>query len=72
MDEMFKAAAETSNAIRKNTAGATSSDSPFKYTTGLHTYEFYAQNPKKAARFAQAMAGVSQSMVLFEAQRLAS
>ena len=69
---MFKAAAETSNAIRKNAGGATSSDSPFKYSTGLDTYEFYAQNPKKAARFAQTMAGFSQSMSLPEAQRIAT
>ena len=58
---MFKAASETSNAIRKSPSGATSDDSPFKYRFGLHTFEFYAKNPKKAARFAQAMAGVSQS-----------
>lgn len=61
MDEMFKAASETSSAIRKNPTGATSDDSPFKFRFGLHTFEYYKQNPKKAARFAQAMAGVSQS-----------
>lgn len=61
MDEMFKAASETSNAIRANPSGAHSNDSPFKFRFGLHTFQFYAKNPQKAARFAQAMAGVSQS-----------
>ncbi|KAL8656995.1 MAG: hypothetical protein Q9226_002366 [Calogaya cf. arnoldii] len=60
MDEMFKAASETSNAIRANPSGAHSNDSPFKFRFGLHTFQFYAKNPQKAARFAQAMAGVSQ------------
>lgn len=58
---MFKAASETSNAIRSSPRGATSNDSPFKQRFGLHTFDFYAKNPQKAARFAQAMAGVSQS-----------
>ncbi|KAL8814995.1 MAG: hypothetical protein Q9223_005833, partial [Gallowayella weberi] len=31
MDEMFKAASETSNAIRANPSGAHSNDSPFKF-----------------------------------------
>ncbi|MCJ1262591.1 hypothetical protein MMC22_002461 [Lobaria immixta] len=60
MDEMFKAASETSNAIRKNPEGAHSNDSPFKHRFGMHTFEFYAKHPQKAARFARAMAGVSQ------------
>ncbi|KAL8881680.1 MAG: hypothetical protein Q9198_001163 [Flavoplaca austrocitrina] len=60
MDEMFKAASETSNAIRASPSGAHSNDSPFKFRFGLHTFQFYAKNPQKAARFAQAMAGVSQ------------
>ncbi|KAL9004881.1 MAG: hypothetical protein Q9188_002318 [Gyalolechia gomerana] len=60
MDEMFKAASETSNAIRANPSSAHSSDSPFKFRHGLHTFQFYAKHPQKAARFAQAMAGVSQ------------
>ena len=58
---MFKAASETSNAIRSNPQGATSNDSPFKQRFGLHTFDFYARNPPEAARFARAMAGVSQS-----------
>lgn len=58
---MFKAASETSDAIRKSPYGATSNDSPFKHRFGMHTFQFYAKHPKKAARFAQAMAGVSQS-----------
>ncbi|KAL9035065.1 MAG: hypothetical protein Q9180_005057, partial [Flavoplaca navasiana] len=60
MDETFKAASETSNAIRASPSGAHSNDSPFKFRFGLHTFQFYAKNPQKAARFAQAMAGVSQ------------
>lgn len=64
MDEMFKAASETSNAIRKNPEGAHSNDSPFKHRFGMHTFEFYAKHPQKAARFARAMAGVSQSNIL--------
>lgn len=58
---MFKAASETSNAIKANPSGAHSNDSPFKFRHGLHTFQFYAKHPQKAARFAQAMAGVSQS-----------
>ena len=61
MDEMFKAASETSDAIRKNPNGVTSDDSPFKHRFGVHTFQFYAKHPKKAARFARAMAGVTQS-----------
>lgn len=60
MDEMFKAASETSNAIRSRPHGATSNDSPFKHRFGLHTFDYYAKHPRKAERFAQAMAGVSQ------------
>ncbi|KAI4098308.1 MAG: hypothetical protein L6R37_006538 [Teloschistes peruensis] len=60
MDEMFKAAAETSNAIKANPQGAHSDDSPFKFRHGLHTFQFYAKHPQKAKRFAEAMAGVSQ------------
>ncbi len=58
---MFKAASETSNAIRANPQGAHSDDSPFKFRHGLHTFQFYAKHPQKAKRFAEAMAGVSQS-----------
>lgn len=61
---MFKAAAETSNAIKAKPIGAHSDDSPFKFRHGLHTFQFYAKHPLKAARFAQAMAGVSQSTTL--------
>lgn len=61
MDEMSKAASETSNAIRSSPQGATSNDSPFKQRFGLHTFDFYAKHPQKAARFAQAIASVSQS-----------
>ncbi|MCJ1377214.1 hypothetical protein MMC17_000306 [Xylographa soralifera] len=60
MDEMFKAASETANAIRRSPMGASSKDSPFRFKFNLHTFEFYAAHPDKAARFARAMAGVSQ------------
>ncbi|KAL9104580.1 MAG: hypothetical protein Q9163_000502 [Psora crenata] len=60
MDEMFKASSETSDAIRKSPWGATIDDSPFNFRFGLPTYQFYAKHPKKAARFAKAMAGLSQ------------
>ena len=58
---MFKAASETANAIRSRPHGATSNESPFKHRFGLHTFDYYAKHPRKAERFAQAMAGASQS-----------
>lgn len=65
---MFKAASETSNAIKANPQGAHSDDSPFKFRHGLHTFQFYAKHPQKAKRFAEAMAGVSQSKPFFTAR----
>ncbi|KAL9105191.1 MAG: hypothetical protein Q9187_008773, partial [Circinaria calcarea] len=60
MDDMFKAASETSTVIERSPYTSDTTHSPFHTRFGVPMYEYYEQNPQKGARFAQAMRGWSQ------------
>lgn len=57
---MFRAASETSTCIRDAPNDSDSVNSPFRAKFGMPVWQYYQQHPLKAARFAHAMAGVSQ------------
>lgn len=59
LDEMFRAASETSTVVRSHPFKADSRHSPFYAKHGLTAYEYYARYPAKGERFARAMAGVT-------------
>ncbi|KAH7115008.1 O-methyltransferase-domain-containing protein [Dendryphion nanum] len=59
MDEMFRAASETSTIVRSDPFKGDSIHSPFHAKHGLTAYEYYAKFPEKGGRFARAMAGVT-------------
>lgn len=61
MDEMFRAASETSTCISKAPYRSDGTDSPFSARFGVPLVQYYQQNPLKGARFARAMAGVARS-----------
>jgi len=60
MDEMFRAASETSTCVSNAPYDSDSVNSPFKAKFGMPVWQYYQQYPLKAVRFAHAMAGVSQ------------
>ncbi|KAF2197578.1 S-adenosyl-L-methionine-dependent methyltransferase [Delitschia confertaspora ATCC 74209] len=60
MDEMFRAASETSRSIQEQPYKFDSANSPFATRHMLSAYEYYEANREKGARFARAMAGVTQ------------
>jgi len=59
VDEMFKAASESSTCIRNAPFESDSIHSPFATRHGKPLYSFYADNPAQSARFARSMAGVA-------------
>ena len=59
MDEIFKAASSTADTIKASPQISDLAHSPFKTRLGASMFEYYEQNPKHAARFAKAMAGVA-------------
>ena len=59
MDEIFRSAATTSDTIKASPEISSIENSPFKTALGAGMFEFYDNNPDKAARFAKAMAGVA-------------
>ena len=59
MDEMFKAASSTADTIKASPQISDLDHSPFKTRLGASMFEYYEKNPKNAARFAKAMAGVA-------------
>ncbi|KAI0406832.1 S-adenosyl-L-methionine-dependent methyltransferase [Xylaria palmicola] len=59
-DEMLKAAAESSVSLRDHPSESDSTHCPFYTRHGLPIFQFYAQHPDKAARFAKAMAGATR------------
>ena len=61
MDDMFKAASETSTLIQQSPFSSDAKNSPFFAAYGASMYDYYEQNPQKGKRFAQAMSGWSQS-----------
>lgn len=60
LDEMLKASASTSDAIRASPQESDAQHCAFNTGLGMPLFSYYAQNPKFAARFAKAMAGVTQ------------
>jgi hypothetical protein len=60
IDEMFRAASESSTCIRNAPFESDSVNSPFATRHGKTLYSWYADNPSKSTRFARAMAGVTQ------------
>lgn len=62
LDEFFKAASETATSIRKATVPGNVVKTPFEERHGKPLFQFYGENPKLAARFANAMAGVVRCM----------
>jgi len=59
LDEMFRAASETSTIVRDHPFKGDSIHSPFHAKHGLTAYEYYSKYPLKGGRFARAMAGVT-------------
>lgn len=64
LDEMLKAAASTGDAIRAAPHESDAEHCAFNTGHGMPLFTYYAQNPKFAARFAKAMAGVTQGECL--------
>jgi hypothetical protein len=60
MDDLFKAASETSTTIINSPYISNPINSPFHTRFGIPMYQYYEENPKKGARFAQAMDSWSQ------------
>lgn len=62
LDEYFQAASHTALSLRANMSRSLEEPkvSAFKSAHGASLFEFYAEHPERAARFARAMAGVSQ------------
>ncbi|CAG8117134.1 unnamed protein product [Penicillium olsonii] len=59
-DEMFEAASMTAASIEKSPYTSNAEDSAFNLRFGTSPYKWYAENPKRGARFASAMAGYVQ------------
>jgi hypothetical protein len=66
LDEMFKAAADSAIAIRKERNPQQTARSPFEERHGLPLFKFYERNPNLAARFASAMAGLVVRKLLYK------
>ncbi|KAL7623512.1 hypothetical protein AAE478_007195 [Parahypoxylon ruwenzoriense] len=60
LDEMWKAASATSDYLREYPYEDTSSHTAFSTRHGLPIFDFYAKDPKRAGRFARAMAGATR------------
>ncbi|ROV86719.1 hypothetical protein VMCG_10942 [Cytospora schulzeri] len=60
LDEMWKAATSMAAAIREAPHESDSEHCGFMAGLGVPMFTYYAQNPKLAARFAKAMAGVTR------------
>ena len=58
---MFKAASETSACVRMSPMDPDIRITPFEVKHGQPAYQWYRENPQKGARFALAMAGLTQS-----------
>jgi hypothetical protein len=61
-DEIFKAASSTADTMVASPQKSDLEHSPFNTRLGATMFDYYEQNPKHAARFAKAMAGVAGGM----------
>lgn len=59
---MFEASSLTATSIEKSPYTSNAEDSAFNLRFGTSPYKWYAENPKRGARFASAMAGLVQSL----------
>ncbi|KAH9876418.1 hypothetical protein J1614_003549 [Plenodomus biglobosus] len=66
LDEFFKAASDTSDSIRASPSVADGQSNAFVTRHGKELFQFYKDDPKRAARFASAMAGLSRLERHFE------
>ncbi|OBT94584.1 hypothetical protein VE01_07931 [Pseudogymnoascus verrucosus] len=60
VDDMFKAASDIDLALRKEPKNYSHESAPFNIRHGDIAYDWYSKNPRKGARFAQAMTGFSK------------
>ncbi|CAG5142223.1 uncharacterized protein ALTATR162_LOCUS1110 [Alternaria atra] len=60
LDEFFRAASETSESIKESPTVTDGKRNAFVTRHGVDLFGYYKQDPKRAARFASAMAGVSR------------
>lgn len=60
VDEMFRAASETSTCVQNTPFESDSFNSPFATRFGKPAYLWYGENPDKGVRFARGMTGVAQ------------
>lgn len=61
MDEMFKAASESSTLLDLSPRVSDAENCAFSSRHGVTTYGYYEQNPTKGARFARSMDAWSKS-----------
>ncbi|CAO2658327.1 Nn.00g060500.m01.CDS01 [Neocucurbitaria sp. VM-36] len=66
LDEFFRAASETSASIKESPLVTDGQRNAFVTRHGTDLFQFYKQDPQRAARFASAMAGVSRLERHFE------
>jgi len=60
LDEMWKAASATSDCLKASPHESDSTHSPFMTRHGLPIFDYYAKDPRRAGRFAKAMAGAAK------------
>ncbi|KAH8711876.1 O-methyltransferase-domain-containing protein [Phaeosphaeriaceae sp. PMI808] len=70
LDEFFKAASETSTSFHESPTETNGQNNAFVTRHGTDLFQFYKQDPKRSARFASAMAGVSRLERHFESLKL--
>ncbi|KAH7397175.1 O-methyltransferase-like protein [Pyrenochaeta sp. MPI-SDFR-AT-0127] len=66
LDEFFRAASETSASIKESPLETNGQKNAFVTRHGTDLFEYYKQDPRRAGRFASAMAGVSRLERHFE------
>lgn len=64
LDEMLKAAADSNVSLKAAPHESDSEHCPFKTRHGHSIFNYYTHHPKQAARFSQAMAGITRSMFI--------
>lgn len=69
---MLKAAAESTVSLKSTPNESDSIHCPFKTRHGVPIFQYYAQNPDKAGRFARAMAGYRRSRLRHQVQCIPS
>lgn len=57
---MFRVASETSTCLERAPYQSDNVNCPFDVRHGMPVFQYYAHNPAKAARFARAMAALTQ------------